>query len=162
MTKKVITITVLVLSILLVSLYTITSTYSVIINVIEKDGKNEIINNITIRDILTDDFGNYNNAYYQVKNELDITPEEADNLMESITLNKNLQIVLNNIVDYKLNNQNKLTNDEIYNLIVSATNEDDNINEELKNKIITKSKTYIEDVTNYIYDIDVSKIEETL
>ena len=104
MTKKVVTIIVLVLSILLVTLYTVTSTYSVIINVIEKDGKNEIINNITIRDILTDDNGNYNNAYYQVKNELDITTEEGDMLMESIPLNDSLQIILNNIVDYKLNN----------------------------------------------------------
>jgi len=162
MTKKVATITILVLSILLVSLYTITSTYSVIINVIEKDGKNEIINNITIKDILTDDYGNYNDAYYRVKNELDITPEEADILMESIPLNDSLQIVLNNIVDYKLNNKDRLTDNEIYSLIELAVNEDNNINKELGNKIITKSKTYIKDITDYIYDIDIKKIEETL
>lgn len=162
MKKRTITITILALSILLVSLYTITSTYSVIINVIEKDGKNEIINNITIKDILTDDFGNYNYAYYEVKRELNINEEEENILLESIELNNSLKIILNNIVDYKLNNKNRLTDEEIYDLIVSSTNKDNNINEELKNKIITKSKIYIKDITNYIYDIEVSKIKDIL
>lgn len=162
MKKRTITITILSLSILLVSLYTITSTYSVIINVIEKDGKNEIINNITIKDILTDDYGNYNYAYYEVKRELNINEEEENILLESIELNNSLKIILNNIVDYKLNNKNRLTDEEIYDLIVSSTNKDNNINEELKNKIITKSNIYIKDITNYIYDIEVSKIKDIL
>ena len=82
--------------------------------------------------------------------------------MESIPLNDSLQIVLNNIVDYKLNNKDRLTDNEIYSLIELAVNEDNNINKELGNKIITKSKTYIKDITDYIYDIDIKKIEETL
>ena len=44
--KKTTTIIVLVVSILLVGLYTVTSTYSVIIEVIEKDGITEIVNKL--------------------------------------------------------------------------------------------------------------------
>ena len=44
--KKTTTIIVLAISILLVGLYTVTSTYSVIIEVIEKDGITEIVNKI--------------------------------------------------------------------------------------------------------------------
>ena len=45
---------------LLVTLYIIKSTYSVIINVIGREGENDIIESLTIRDILTDNNGNYN------------------------------------------------------------------------------------------------------
>ena len=44
--KRITSIIIIVISILLVGLYTVTSTYSVIINVIEKDGVNEIVNQI--------------------------------------------------------------------------------------------------------------------
>lgn len=156
MKKKTITIILIITSILLVTIYTIASTYSVIINVIEKDGKNEIINEITIKDILTNDNGNYNNIYYDVLYELNITSEEADILIESPSLNNSLQIVLNSIVDYNLNKQNKMTDNDLYNLIVTSVNEDNNINEELKNKVITKSQTYIKDISDYLYNIEVS------
>ena len=68
MTKKITTISILVISILLVSLYIISSTYSVIINVINGGGE-EIIEKITIRDILIDNNGDYNNLYYDIKRE---------------------------------------------------------------------------------------------
>lgn len=156
MKKKIITIILIITSILLVTIYTIASTYSVIINVIEKDGKNEIINEITIKDILTNDNGNYNSIYYDVLYELNITSEEADILIKSPSLNNSLQIVLNSIVDYNLNKQNKMTDNDLYNLIVTSVNEDNNINEELKNKVITKSQTYIKDISDYLYNIEVS------
>ena len=60
--KKTTTIIVLAISILLVGLYTVTSTYSVIIEVIEKDGITEIVNKINIRDLLTNDNGSFNNT----------------------------------------------------------------------------------------------------
>ena len=160
MTKKVTTITVLIVSIVLVSLYVISSTYAVIISVIENNGASEIINKINIRDILTNDNGEYNNTYYDVKNELDITTSEADILINSIPLNRSLQTVLNSIVSYKLHHKNKMSNNELYELIRNSINEDETINEELKNKVILKSNKYINDISNYMYDIEVKEIEK--
>ena len=79
-------------------------------------------------------------------------------LMSSKELNNNLQIVLNSVVNYKLNNKPKLSNDEIYNLIVMSINEDNNINNTLKNKVINKSNYYKQDISNFIYDLEVSKV----
>lgn len=158
MVKKATTISILIISILLVSLYVVTNTYAVIINVIDKDGASEIINNITIRDLLTDDDGYYNRYYYDVKTELDITPEQADILMESVPLNRALDTILKSIVDYRIHNKNKLTNEKLYDIIVSAVNEDDNIEYDLKNKIINKTQTYINDISNYIYGIEVKDV----
>ena len=62
--KRITSIVIIVISILLVGLYTVASTYSVIINVIEKDGINEIVNEINIKDLLTNDNGTYNQTYY--------------------------------------------------------------------------------------------------
>lgn len=157
MVKKIATITILVLSILLVSLYVVTSTYSVIINVTGKEGSREIIDKITIRDLVTDNNGSYNDLYYEAKRELDITPEEANIIMESIPLNNTLEDLLYSTVDYRLHNKNKLTNEEIYNLIVSSINSDNTINEELKYKLVSKTDYYINDISEYLYDIKVSK-----
>ena len=44
----------------------------------------------------------------------------------------------------------------IYNLIENAIYSDDNIDQELKNKILIKSNKYINDVYNYLYGIKVS------
>ena len=156
MNRKTITISVIIISILLISLYVISSTYATIIEVIEDNNGNEQINKITIRDLLTDNTGEYNNTYYQVKNELDITPDEANILMDSIPLNNGLQIVINNVVGYKLHSKERFKKEELYNLIEKYTNQDDNIDESLKNKIINKSNTYIDDIYNYLYDIEVS------
>lgn len=156
--KRASTIVVIIISILLVGLYTVTSTYSVIINVIEKDGITEIVNEINIRDLLINDDGTYNDTYYTVKNELEVTDEEANILMNSVPLNEALQIVLESIVEYKVheNVDARLSNDQIYNLISEAILNTDNISDELKSRVINKSSIYREDITDYIYDIEVS------
>ena len=157
MAKKITTITVLVLSILLISLLVIRTTYSLIINVIEKDGKNEIVNQITIRDLVTDDNGIYTTVYYDVLKELDITSDEANILIDSDELNRVLNILLNSVVDYRLNNKNKLSNDEIIDLITSSVNSDNTINNELKAKVIYKTNQFITDISDYLYDLKTSK-----
>lgn len=161
MKKNILTMTIF-LSIVLVVVYTLTSTYAVIINVISKDGLNEIVNTVTIRDLLTDDLGNYNNTYYEVVNELNITKTEAEQLMTSNTLNETLKTILQTLVDYKVdNNQSaKLSNQELYNLIVQATRTDETITSKLKDKVINKTNQYIQDISDFIYDLDVSVLKE--
>ena len=156
--KKTTTIIVLVVSILLVGLYTVTSTYSVIIEVIEKDGITEIVNKINIRDVLTNDNGTFNSTYYEIKNELNISDREADILLDSEPLNNALQTVLESIVEYKVHNNMdaKLSDTALYDLISNAVINTNNISDDLKSRIINKSKKYIKDVSKYIYDIDVS------
>lgn len=161
MKKNILTMTIF-LSIVLVVVYTLTSTYAVIINVISKDGLNEIVNTVTIRDLLTDDLGNYNNTYYEVVNELNITKTEAEQLMTSNTLNETLKTILQTLVDYKVdNNQSaKLSNQELYNLIVQVTRTDETITSKLKDKVINKTNQYIQDISDFIYDLDVSVLKE--
>ena len=134
----------IVLLIILSLAYTIASTYAVIINVKSESGVNEIINKITIKDLLTGDDNEYNETYYDVKNTLDITEEEMNILINSKELDKKLQIVLNKIVDYKINKNinSKLTSDEIYNMIKEATNNDNTIPYYLKKKVLENSKIY--------------------
>ena len=156
MNKRTISIITIIISILLISIYVISNTYSVIINTIEGESGTEIINKITIRDLLTDDNVNYNNTYYQVLSELSINDNEANTLMESIPLNRALQTVLNDIVNYKLHNGSRLTKQEIIFLIEESANEDNNIEDYLKNKVINKSKIFINDVYNFLYDIKVN------
>lgn len=147
--------------VILVSLCTIAGTYAVIINVTNENGVDKIINNINIRDLLTNDNGTYNNTYYQVKEELNITEEEMNKLMESEPLNKKLKLVLDSIVKYKLRNDKtaRYSNDELYSMIEEGTNNTPNIDEELKNKVITTSDKYKQDISDFLYDIEVSLIE---
>lgn len=161
--KRITSIVIIVLSILLVGLYTVASTYSVIIDVVEKDGVTEIINEIKIRDLLTNDDGTYNDTYYMVKDELNVTNEEANILMESEKLNEYLQIVLESIVDYKINNNinAKLSNNELYNLISDGVVNTENITDELKSRIINKASLYKNDISDYVYDIEVSLLGVT-
>lgn len=147
-----------ILSILLMLICTIAGTYAVIINVSSEEGIDKIVNEITIKDLLTNDSGMYNNTYYTVKNELNVNEEEMNILMSSERLNSNLQVVLNSVVNYKLHNKNKLSNNEIYDLIVMSVNEDNNINTNLKNKVINKSNYYKQDISNFIYDLEVLKV----
>ena len=147
-----------ILSILLMLICTIAGTYAVIINVSSEGGIDKIVNEITIKDLLTNDSGMYNNTYYTVKNELNVNEEEMNILMSSERLNSNLQVVLNSVVNYKLHNKNKLSNNEIYDLIVMSVNEDNNINTNLKNKVINKSNYYKQDISNFIYDLEVLKV----
>lgn len=162
--KRTTTIIVITISILLVGLYTVTSTYSVIIEVMEKDGITEIVNEITIRDILSNDNGTYNNTYYRVKNELELTDEEADILMNSVPLNELLQVVLESIVEYKIhdNIDAKLSNETIYNLITEAVLDTDNISDEVKSRVINKASIYRDDISDYVYDIEVSLLGESI
>ena len=158
MTKKIL------ISILLVgiiSISTIMGTYAVIINVISENGVDKIVNTITIKDLLTDDNGNYNNTYYDVRNELEVDDMEMDILMDSNYLNDSLKIVLNNVVSYKLRNGTKLTNDNIYDMIVNDVNSDPTINNELKNKVITKGSIYKADISDYIYDLNINLINNS-
>lgn len=147
-----------ILIILIVFISMIAATYSVIINVASNNGINEIVNEITVRDLMIDNNGEYNNTYYEVKRELNITLEEANVLINSKELDKQLQVVLKSIVSYKVdgNINSKLSDDEVYNLIVEGVNKDSNISSSLRNKVINKSQIYIRDVSNFLYDIDVN------
>lgn len=158
--KKTTTYIVIILSIFLVCLYTISSTYSIIIEVVEKDGSSEIINNISIKDFLVDENGKYNQLYYDLKKELSVTDEEAIILINSEPLNKTLQTVLKTIVSYKIDNDldSRLSDQELYDLISKATIEDNNINDDLKSRVINKTSKYKNDISNYIYNIEVSNI----
>ena len=150
-----------ILVVLLIITYTLIGTYAVIINVKNKDGINEIVGKIEIKDLLTNDNGNFNNTYYTVKNTLNVDEEEMNTLMTSSILNEKLQVVLNSIVEYKINNNKDaiLSNSEIYNLIVTGVEEDTSINTTLKDKVIKNSSVYIQDISTFLYDIEVSKIE---
>lgn len=160
MNRKKITILVIFLVAILTIIYTLTSTYAVIIEVKQEDGINEIVNKITLRDLATNDDGTFNKTYYDVKKELDITDGEASLLMESEKLNENLQIVLKSIVDYKLNNNinARLNNDDIYNLIKDGVNNTSILSSELRNKVINKSSAYKQDISDYLYDINISLV----
>ena len=148
-----------VLVVLLIGISTIMGTYAVIINVVSENGVDRIVNTIDIRDLLSNDNGNYNNTYYDVRNELNVTDMEMDILMDSKYLNDSLKIVLNNVVSYKLRGGTKLSNEKIYDMIVNDVTNDGNIDVVLKNKIIDKSNKYKNDISDYIYDLDINLID---
>lgn len=129
-----------------------------VINVTSENGVDEITNNINIRDLLTNDNGTYNSTYYQVKNELNITEEEMNMLMNSEPLNNKLKLVLESIVKYRIRNKEeaRYSNEEIYNMIVEGINSTSNISEELKNKVIISSDRHKQDISDFLYDIEVS------
>lgn len=160
MNKRKTTILIVFIASILTIIYTLASTYAVIIEVKEEDGIKEIVNEITIRDLVTDENGVYNQYYYDIKKELDITDEEATLIIISEPLNENLKEVLTSIVDYNLNNNNnaKLSNNELYELIENGLNNTGNLSENLKIKVLNKSNEYIQDVSEFLYDIDISII----
>lgn len=153
-------IVVSILLVLLVGVSTIMGTYAVIINVVSDNGVDKIVNVINIKDLLSDDNGNYNGTYYDVRNELNISDNDMDILMNSSYLNDSLKTVLDSVVSYKLRGGTKLSNDDIYNMIVNDVNNDDSINNILKNKVIDKSNVYRSDISDYIYDLDVNLISD--
>lgn len=157
-------LTVIIISILLVSVCTIAATYSVVIEVTKNEGLTEIINDIHVKDLLTDNNGNYNSTYYDLKNELSLTDTEANILMSSKEIDESLQIVLKSIVDYKVNDKldAKLTNEELYNLISNTILKVDNISDETKSRIINKASIYRNDVSTYIYDMEVSVLKDLI
>ena len=144
--------------VILITLCTIAGTYAVIINVTNENGTDKIINNIDIKDLLTNDNGTYNNTYYQVKNELNVNEKEMNILMNSESLNNKLKLVLDSIVKYRLRNNKeaRYSNDEIYNMIIEGINATPNISEELNNKVIISSDKYKQDISDFLYDIEVS------
>lgn len=146
-----------ILIILLVFLSTVAATYSVVINVVSNNGIKELIEVVTIRDLMTDSNGEYNDTYYNVKRELDIDDDECKILINSNSLNNELQVVINSIVEYKIDKKmdSKLSYDEIYNLIVEGVSNDRDISDEVSNKIKEKSQIYIKDISDFLYDIDV-------
>lgn len=162
MDRKKTTILIIFVGIILTVVYTLASTYAVLIEVKEEEGIQEIVNIITIRDLVTNDNGTYNKYYYDILKELDITDIEATLLIESKALNKNLKIMLTSIVDYNLNKNYdaKLKNNEILNLISDGLLNTGNISEELREKVIDKSNLYIQDISEYLYDIDVTLVGE--
>ncbi len=147
-----------ILIVLLIGVSTIMGTYAVIINVVSEEGVDKIVNTIYIKDLLSDDSGNYNNTYYDVKRELDVNDDDMTILMNSSYLNESLRIVLENVVNYKLRGGSKLSNDKIYDMIVEDVNYDNTINYELKNKVINNGSKYKDDISDYIYDLDVNLI----
>lgn len=162
MERKKTIILVIFVGIILTLVYTMASTYAVLIEVKEEEGILEIVNIITIRDLVTNDNGTYNKYYYDILKELDITDIEATLLIESKSLNKNLKIMLTSIADYNLNKNYdaKLKNNEILNLISDGLLNTGNISEELREKVIDKSNLYIQDISEYLYDIDVTLVGE--
>ena len=146
-----------ILIILLVFVSTVAATYSVVINVVSNNGINEIVGVITIRDLMTDSEGKFNDTYYNVKRELSISDDEGKILMDSDSLNREFQVVINSIVEYKVDKKvdSKLSNDEVYNLIVEGVNNEQDISDGLKKRIKEKSQIYINDISDFLYDIDV-------
>lgn len=147
-----------ILIVLLIGVSTIMGTYAVIINVVSEEGVDKIVNTIYIKDLLSDDSGNYNSTYYDVKRELDVNDDDMTILINSSYLNESLRIVLENVVNYKLRGGSKLSNDKIYDMIVEDVNYDNIINYELKNKVINNGSKYKDDISDYIYDLDVNLI----
>lgn len=147
--------------ILLILTYTIASTYAVIIDITDTDGESEIVNVIKIRDLFTREDGSYNKEYYNVVRELDITEEEASLLMDSEALNDRLAVVLRSIVDYKYHKKDtaKLDNDELYNMIIEGVYLTPNISDILRDKIKDKALIYREDISDFVYDIDVRVVD---
>ena len=144
--------------VILITLCTIAGTYAVIINVTNENGTDKIINNIDIKDLLTNDNGTYNNTYYQVKNELNVNEKEMNILINSEPLNNKLKLVLETIVKYRLrkDKEARYSNDVIYSMIIEGINATPNISEELKNKVIISADRHKQDISDFLYDIEVS------
>ena len=138
MTKKITTISILILSIVLVSLYLVKSTYSIIDNIFN----NQAFSEMTITDLLKDKNGEYSDLYYEIKRELDITNEEYNILLTSVSLNKALEIIITD--------NNELNENDVYNLIIDSIMEDRNIDNYTKDKVIKRVGIYINDIIDYI------------
>ena len=52
--------------------------------------------------------------------------------------------------------------DEIYSLITNSVLNTDNISDDLKSRIINKASIYRNDVSDYIYDIEVSLLGDNI
>ena len=158
MMKKSLVIIGCILTSLLVVVGTLATTYAVYIDVTSKDGINEVVNRVTARDLLTRDNGEYNDTYYVVEDEIGASSEEMDVLMDSTSINNNLQGVIKSVVNYRLEKGDRISNDKLYELIWDGVNNTD-IDTELRARIISKSRTYIEDISDFLYSTPVRVIE---
>ena len=154
--KRVGIITFLLLLVVSISFCILKVTYSMIISVTNINDNEEITDSITLSDLVTNQEGGYLKEYYSVKSKLNIDDEEAKIIIESEKLNDTLNIILHNVTDYRYFNKTKLSQREIIALIENAINDDVTINNELKDKVITKTKEYISDIEAYLYNIKTS------
>lgn len=157
--KKSLVIIGCILTSLLVIVGTLATTYAVYIDVTSKDGVNEVVNKVTTRDLLTNDNGSFNNTYYIVKNEIGASDNEMNILMDSSSINTNLQGVIRSIVNYSLNGGTRISNDKLYDLILDGVNNTD-IDSSLRERVINSSKKYINDVSDFLYSTPVRKVGE--
>lgn len=146
----------LITCILLTITMVIKTTHSLITD-ITTNNINETINSITIHDLLIDREGVYKGEFNSIINVLEITYDEANIIINSEKLNQLLTEILNNSYAYHYENKPKFTNRYIYNKIVAAVNRDVNINNELKNKVISKSEEFIDNIVTYLYDLEIIK-----
>ena len=145
MNKRFLTIFSLISGILIIISIIVKTTYSLIVNIGSYDNPNEF----TIKELITDEYGGYNNYYYDATSKLGISDEEANILINSDKLNEALNDIINNKY-----HQGKLSNREIIKIITDAINSDSMIKNELKIKVNEATETYINELSNYIYDIN--------
>ena len=158
MMKKSLVILGCVLVSFLVIVGTLATTYAVYIDVTSRDGVNEILNRVTARDLLTNDNGEYNSTYYIVRDEIEASDKEMDILMDSSSINTNLQGVIKSVVNYRLNNGSRIDNDKLYELILDGVN-NTSIDGSLRERVISSSKVHIRDVSDFLYSTPVRVIE---
>lgn len=147
-----------VLASLLVMVGTLATTYAVYIDVTSKNGINEIVNRVTARDLLTRDNGEFNDTYYVVMGEIEASSSDMDVLMDSTSINNNLQGVIKSVVNYRLDGGSRISNDRLYELILDGVNNTD-IDADLRARIINKSRVYIGDISDFLYSTPVRVIE---
>ncbi len=147
-----------VLASLLVVVGTLATTYAVYIDVTSKNGINEIVKRVTARDLLTRDNGEFNDTYYVVMGEIGASSSDMDVLMDSTSINNNLQGVIKSVVNYRLDGGSRISNDRLYELILDGVNNTD-IDADLRARIINKSKVYIGDISDFLYSTPVRVIE---
>lgn len=147
-----------VLASLLVVVGTLATTYAVYIDVTSKNGINEIVNRVTARDLLIRDNGEFNDTYYEVMGEIEASSSDMDVLMDSTSINNNLQGVIKSVVNYRLDGGSRISNDRLYELILDGVNNTD-IDADLRARIINKSRVYIGDISDFLYSTPVRVIE---
>lgn len=147
-----------VLASLLVVVGTLATTYAVYIDVTSKNGINEIVNRVAARDLLTRDNGEFNDTYYVVMGEIEASSSDMDVLMDSTSINNNLQGVIKSVVNYRLDGGSRISNDRLYELILDGVNNTD-IDADLRARIINKSRVYIGDISDFLYSTPVRVIE---
>lgn len=147
-----------VLASLLVVVGTLATTYAVYIDVTSKNGINEIVNRVTARDLLTRDNREFNDTYYVVMGEIEASSSDMDVLMDSTSINNNLQGVIKSVVNYRLDGGSRISNDRLYELILDGVNNTD-IDADLRARIINKSRVYIGDISDFLYSTPVRVIE---